>query len=179
MITIIREYKSKVCSIDGCGRPIRRNGLCPKHAQEAYRRKLGVPVWRPRGICKFEGCQHPQHARGYCVNHYNVEKRNGNINFRKRQPNGSGYIDTHGYNLISKDGVQVREHRWMMEKKIGRPLLKHESVHHINGIKHDNRIENLELWSTSQPYGQRVDDKLAWAKSILELYSGTHFANRS
>ena len=41
---------------------------------------------------------------------------------------------------------------------------------HINGIRDDNRTENLELWSTSQPCGQRVKDKIEWAKEILETY---------
>jgi hypothetical protein len=49
--------------------------------------------------------------------------------------------------------------------------MDHELVHHKTGDRKDNRPENLELWSHSQPCGQRVKDKVAWAIELLTLYA--------
>ena len=50
--------------------------------------------------------------------------------------------------LITRQGKKVREHRWLMEQHLGRPLKQTEHIHHINGNPLDNRLENLQVISS-------------------------------
>ena len=65
------------------------------------------------------------------------------------------------------------EHRVIMSKALGRPLLRHETVHHKNGNRNDNELANLELWSTHHPMGQRIADKVDAYVEFLEQYGFT------
>ena len=104
-----------------------------------------------------------------------LDNRLENLLIRNTTPGSSdGYI----YVYVAGRG-NVAEHRWLMEGILGRPLTSDESVHHRNGDRQDNRAENLELWSRYQPYGQRVADKLKWAREIISRYGHLEHAASS
>ena len=82
-----------------------------------------------------------------------------------------GHISQDGYHVVKvAHGKQIKMHRYTMEKHIGRALRGNENVHHKNGVRSDNRIENLELWVKTQPCGQRVEDKVAASLQLLQAY---------
>lgn len=116
-------------------------------------------------VCKTEGCSEPvKRTRkgiglGHCAEHWAAKSI--------RRPVGSRYIAGDGYVVVKlPDGRLIGEHRAVMEQQLGRKLTRGETVHHVNGVRDDNRPENLELWYSPQPYGQRVEDLLRYAVTV-------------
>lgn len=158
------------CTQEGCDVVVHARTLCLKHYNAARASgQFGAPK------CEREWCTRVVYAKRLCSKHYQMARRiEAGAPLRERnvspwRPNARGYLVRH---VPLPDGSWRRElqHRVVMEQVIGRPLLPHENVHHLNGVKDDNRPENLELWSKSQPPGQRVEDKIAWAREFLADY---------
>lgn len=113
---------------------------------------------------------------GYCSSCL-YKTRVNNSSYRWKGGDGYVYLPVEILNVDERTLIDpkfskrhVFEHRLVMAKHLGRNLKVGENVHHKNGIRDDNRIENLELWTTSQPSGQRVSDKIEWCRRFLKEY---------
>lgn len=135
-------------------RPMRAKGLCAS----CYTRDRQERFPKTRE-CLIEGCDRTERRRGMCEAHYS-RSRFGSppMDAPIRVSKGAGGLNRDGYRYFKTDGKRFFEHRLVMESELGRALLPSETVHHLNGQRDDNRPENLELWATTQPRGQRVSD---------------------
>lgn len=155
-----------------------RDGLCPGHYRQD-RAGLELTFLRPyrstEGVCYFEGCERPIYKQGLCSTHRTQLNRGEELHApripKRRTIASGGYVKVWAPDHPNRQGKGwILEHVKVMSEILGRPLVSHENVHHVNGVRDDNRPENLELWSTSQPSGQRVADKVQWAKDFIRLY---------
>lgn len=171
-----------MCKVLGCERKSFATGLCRSHYRFSREGKpLSTPIARKYGSrvpdveCSVPNCTRWANGTGFCRTCSSKWRRSGGPIAPLREPqlitiDSSGYARVNVSHPLYDGRSQAYEHVRVMESSLGRRLLSCENVHHKNGVRNDNRPENLELWSSSQPPGQRVEDKVQWARQIIAQY---------
>jgi len=133
-------------------------------------RHLRCPACRARALC---ACGKTKQVKSEQCSSCRTEAVESNGNWKGgRTRHKAGYVMVRlpGHPRARKSPYAL-EHILVAEQTLGRYLEPGETVHHRNGVRDDNRPENLELWTKPQPAGIRVSHAVAWAIEILDRYT--------
>lgn len=161
-----RSEMPKVCSKDGCAAAVNSGGLCHLHYERAFRNGYRSNA-ETTPVCAVANCSSPVRCKSYCSSHYNKWRRWGTPTpsprpkpkHTKRDRNGYVMVKAPNSPMAMRNGY-VPEHRLVMAQVIGRALSKYENVHHINGIRDDNRPENLSCGTLINRQGNASPTRL-------------------
>ena len=150
MPEVREQINFKVCSIEGCGNPVKCKGICNKHYHVMLQTKKLKPCACGCGEKTSYTFKHGHHTRLF-----SSEEQS-----RRGQMNDGSALRGRGNNKSYRKVGQRHEHRAVAEQKLGRTLVKGEIVHHINGDKFDNRPENLEVMTQSEHIKHHLTEML-------------------
>lgn len=175
----------RTCSKSGCFSLVTGKGYCRLHlawyeremkaerepdpfTADSYRRdcrecgsEMIIPLHSKRTLCPV--CAHPAEVRRRTAKAEPVRRPRAALSEAQLRPPKpivwlSPTLRIYGAGYVHDTDAGMPQHRWVMEQMLGRKLVRGESVHHKNGIRHDNRPDNLELWIGGIRYGQRAID---------------------
>lgn len=150
----------RTCSVEGCDKVHKAKGYCRNHYKAFKKHENPLLGNKHVNICSVDGCGKKHFAKNYCRRHYlsfvkygdplqaKVLTRNGVLNWENILP----HYNNQGYLMLTKSINSIKYtklvHRYIWEKYNG-DIPKGSIIHHINGIKTDYRIENLQCLTKS------------------------------
>lgn len=166
-----------------CDEMTRRRGLKHGHTPTECRKCRNRVYAAPMNECACGGAKRRTAERCRECHRQHMHK-----NFRSRIYNrrvvGATSKTVDGYvqrfepdSPMANSQGYVMEHRYVMGQALGRPLVRTENVHHLDGDRSNNDPSNLELWTRPQPTGVRVEDLVAQAVATLRTHAPERLAH--